>query len=95
MRTVLLDKSYHRLFLVVILFHFAIKGSSQTPYNLVSDYNHHQQNPFTLIEANDTVFIVGTVLEKGLDVRECKTFIAKYDKQGQYLDHLILSLIHI
>ena len=63
----------------------------QTPYNVVSDFNMHQQNAFSIIEIEEHIYVAGQALVKGVEPGEREAFIAKYNAELEPLSYSILS----
>ena len=74
---------------VFVLMMTVLQG--QTPNNVVSDFNLHQQNAYSIIEIEEHIYVAGQALVKGVEPGEREAFIAKYNAELEPLSYSILS----
>ncbi len=80
----------NRTLIILSLIYSSLVSYTQTPLNVVSDFNYHQQVPFSIVEVDGRLFTAGLVLAK-TDSFNREVFFVEYDKKLNPRNHTILK----
>ncbi len=79
-----------RTLIILSLIYSSSVSYTQTPLNVVSEYNYHQQNPHSIIEIDGRIYTAGIALTKD-DPSNRELFFVEYDQWLKPISNVILK----